>query len=207
MSIIVPFLGIISMENNLPTSSTRRSWKSLCNYLCLRESEFVEYWVKELIELLRLTTQNCSLLINKTFVHEIHSNLHHSGTCTLTITCLKEPELTLLNCELHILHIVIVVLKSILNLIELLIDFRHSLLHRRILCNTLSLRYSSTLSPTLRANFCNLLWCADTSHNVLALCVDEILTIEEILTISCITREANTSSRCIAHVTEYHSHY
>ena len=97
-------------------------------------------------------------------------------------------------------------LQLILESVELLVKLRHSLFHRRILSYALLLRDASTLSPALRTDLCNLLWCTDTSYYVLTLCIDKILTIEKVLTITCVTREANTSSRSLAHVTEYHRH-
>ena len=163
--------------------------------------------MQQFIKFLWLTTEDSSLLVDHTLVEEIHGYLHHSGTCTLTITCLEEPELTFLYGELHILHIMIVVLQLILQRIQLLVKFRHSLFHRRIFSNTLLLRDACTLSPALRTNLSNLLWRTDTSHYVLTLCIDEILTIEEILAITSIAREANTSSRSITHITEYHRHH
>ena len=44
-----------------------------------------------------------------------------------------------------------------------------------------------TLSPALRTDLCNLLRSTDTGYHVLTLCVDKILTIEEILTITSVT--------------------
>ena len=143
--------------------------------------------MQKLIELLRLTAEDSSLLIDHTLVEEVHSNLHHSGTCTLTVTCLEEPELAFLYGELHVLHIVIVMLQLILESVELLVKLRHSLFHRRILGSTLLFRDTGTLSPALRTNLCNLLRSTDTSYHVLTLCVDKILTIEEILTITSVT--------------------
>ena len=202
----MPLLSIVCMEYNLTAGSTWRCRETLCDDLSLRKSQLIEYWMQKLIKFLRLTAQDSSLLINHTLVKEIHGNLHHSCTCTLTITSLEEPEFAFLYGELHILHIVIVVLQLILESIELLVKLRHSLFHRRILSYALLLRDASTLSPALRTDLCNLLWCTDTSYNVLTLCIDKVLTIEEVLTITCITREANTSSRSFAHVTEYHRH-
>ena len=175
------------MEYNLTAGSTRRCRETLSDNLSLRESQLIEYWVQKLIELLRLTAEDSSLLINHTLVEEVHGNLHHSGTCTLTVTCLEEPELAFLYSELHVLHIVIVVLQFILESVELLVKLRHSLFHRRILGSTLLFRDTGTLSPALRTNLCNLLRSTDTSYHVLTLCVDKILTIEEILTITSVT--------------------
>ena len=85
--------------------------------------------MQQLVELLRLATHDGGLLIDHTLVEQVDSDLHHGSTCTLTVTCLEEPELALLNGELHILHIVIVVLQFVLDTIQLIVDLRHSLLH------------------------------------------------------------------------------
>ena len=85
--------------------------------------------MEQLVELLGLATQDGGLLVDQTLVHQVHGDLNHSGTCALTVTCLEEPELALLNGELHILHIVIVVLKLCLKSIELLVDSGHCLFH------------------------------------------------------------------------------
>ncbi len=194
LAILMPFLSIVCVEYDLTTSSTRRSRKTLCDDLSLRERQLIEYRVQQFIKFLWLTTEDSSLLVDHTLVKKIHSNLHHRSTCTLTVTSLEEPEFTFLYGELHILHIMIVVLQLILQRIQFLVKFRHSLFHRRIFSNTLLLRDTCTLSPALRTNLSNLLWRTDTSHYVLTLCIDEILTIEEILAITSIAREANTSS-------------
>ena len=117
------------MEDNLTTSCTRRSRKTLGDGLCLTESQLVEYGVQEFVELLRLATKNSSLLVNHAFMEEVHSNLDHSCTCALTVTSLQEPELAFLNGELHILHVVIVLLELVLQSIQLLVKLRHSLFH------------------------------------------------------------------------------
>ena len=189
LAILVPLLSIVSVEYDLTASSTWRSRETLSDDLSSRERQLIEYRMQKFIELLRLTAEDSSLLVDHTFV-----------------TCLEEPELAFLYGELHVLHIVIVVLQLILESVELLVKLRHSLFHRRILSYALLLRDASTLSPALRTDLCNLLWCADTSYHVLTLCIDKILTIEEVLTITCVTREANTSSRSFTHVTEYHRH-
>ena len=207
LAILVPLLSIVSVEYDLTASSTWRSRETLSDDLSSRERQLIEYRMQKFIELLRLTAEDSCFLVDHTFVKEVHSNLHHSGTCTLTVTCLEEPELAFLYGELHVLHIVIVVLQLILESVELLVKLRHSLFHRRILSYALLLRDASTLSPALRTDLCNLLWCTDTSYYVLTLCIDKILTIEKVLTITCVTREANTSSRSFTHVTEYHRHH
>ena len=51
-----------------------------------------------------------------------------------------------------------------------------------------------------------MLRCANTGHDVLTLCVDEVLTIEEVLTVSSVAAEAHASCGSLAHVTKHHSH-
>ena len=99
----------------------------MCQCVCMCESLLVEYRVQELVKLVRLATLDGCLLVNLTLMEQIHSDLDHCSTCALTVTCLKEPELALLNGELHVLHIVIVVLKLLLDLVQLLVDLRHLL--------------------------------------------------------------------------------
>ena len=57
------------------------------------------------------------------------------------------------------------------------------------------------------SDFCDLLRSTDTGYNIFTLCVDQIFAIKQTLTVTCVTREANTSSRSITHVTEYHGLY
>ena len=135
----MPLLSVVSMEYDLTASSTRRCRKTLCDNLCLRESELIEYGVQKFVELLRLTTKNSSLLVNHTLVEKVHGNLNHSSTSTLAVTCLEEPKLALLNGKLHVLHIAIVLLELVLKCVKFLIKLRHSLFHRRIVGSTLFL--------------------------------------------------------------------
>ena len=51
--------------------------------------------------------------------------------------------------ELHILHVLVVLLQLVLNVVQFSIESWHSLFHRRILGSTLFLRDACTLSPTL----------------------------------------------------------
>ena len=91
--------------------------------------------------------------------------------------------------------------------IQFFVDFRHSFFHRGIFGYAFFFRNTCTFCPTLRTDFCDLLRGTDTGHNIFTLCVDQIFAIKQILTVTCVTREANTGSRSITHVTEYHGLY
>ncbi|CCX56622.1 uncharacterized protein BN459_00317 [Bacteroides sp. CAG:1060] len=45
---------------------------------------------------------------------------------------------------------------------------------------------------------------ADTCHNVFTLGIDKPLAIELVVSVGRVTRECNTGSGCITHITEYH---
>ena len=86
--------------------------------------------------------------------------------------------------EFLILHIVVVILKSFANLNELSVCFREFLFH---------------LSDWHR--------CTNTGNYVLALCVDQELTHQLVLTCCRVTGKCNTCTGLIIQVTEYHRHY
>ena len=201
----MPFGSIIGKEYDLSRSGTRRSGKTTGQYLGLLQRCLVKYRVEQFVQLIGLTTHQCSLFVNHTLMEQVHGNLHHSGSGTLTVTGLEEPEFTLLYSELHILHITVVIFELRLQSIQFFIDFRHSLLHGRILAGTFFFAYTGQFSPTLRTDFCNLLRSTDTGNHVFALCINQILTVEKVFTGSSIAAEANTRSRALAHITEYHS--
>ena len=200
----VPCFSIVSVEDDLTASSTRRSWKTAGDFVCTSQCLLVEDWVEELIELIGFATLDDCLFVNHTFVKEVDSDLHHSGTSALTITSLQEPEFAFLYGELHVLHVAVVLFELVLERIEFSVDFGHSLFHRRIFSYAFFLADASAFSPALCADFGDLLWSANTSHHVFTLCVNEILTIEEVFTVTSVTAEANASSRSFAHVTEHH---
>ena len=140
--------------------------------------------MKKSIEVSGVDHKNSFLLGLVTFVNEVASDLQSSLSGSLTVTALEHEELAVLNGELHVLHIVIVVLEDIANLDEISISFGELLCH-------LSNRHRST-------NACN---------NVLALCVSEELTHELLLTCSRISCEGNACTGVVVQVTEYHGHY
>ena len=48
---------------------------------------------------------------------------------------------------------------------------------------------------------------ADTCHNVFALCIDQVLAVEQVLAIAGIAAEAYTRCAGVAHIAEYHGHH
>ena len=104
--------------------------------------------MKQLIKRLCLDTAYSFLRSNLSLIYKVTSDLDSSRSGSLTVTCLQEVQLAFLDGELHILHIMEVILKICSQIHELLVNFWHSLLQSR-----------------------DRLWCTNTSNNVLALCI------------------------------------
>ena len=60
-------------------------------YLFLRDNMKIHVPDCEIIKFLRFATEDSSLLVDEAFANEVHGNLHHSSTCTFTVTSLEEP--------------------------------------------------------------------------------------------------------------------
>ena len=173
--------SIVSREYDLACSSSRRSRKS-CSYRCsLLELICIEYRVKELVDLIRLDPHYSCLLVDQAFLDEIYGYLYSSSGSSLTVTGLEHEELAVLNCELHVLHVFVVVLECVGDLFELCIYLRERVCH---------------LGDRLRSS--------DTGYYVLALCVNKELTEELVLACGRAACECNACTGVIAGVTEYH---
>ena len=138
-------------------------------------------------------------------MQQIHGNLYHSSTGTFTVTSLKEPQFTFLYGKFHILHVAVMIFQFRLQSIQFLIDLRHSLFHWRIVGCSFFFRNTGTFSPTLWTDFSDLLRSTDTGHNVFTLCINQVFTVEQVFTVTGVTRETYTGSGSFTHITEYHS--
>ena len=130
--------------------------------------------MKKCIKVTRIDHCNCFFLCLMSFINKVTSDLKSCLSCSLTISTLKHVKLLVLNCELHILHIMVVILKSLTYLKEFCICFWEFLLH---------------LSDWH--------WCTNTGNYVFALCIDKELTHKLLLTCCRITSKCNTCTRFI----------
>ena len=200
----VPFFGIVGVEYDLATSGTGRSGQTAGDFFGTGQSTLIEYGVEKFVELVGFATLDGGFLVDEAFVEEIHGDLHHGRTRTLTVARLEEPEFAFLHRELHVLHVAIVLFELVLEAVELLIDFRHGLFHRGEFGGALFFADAGAFSPALRSDFCDLLRRADTGYHVFTLCIDEVLAVEQVFAATGVTAEAYTRCRGFAHVTEYH---
>ena len=140
--------------------------------------------VQELVELLGLDAAHGLLLVDEALVDEVGGDLQRGGGGALAVAGLQHVELVVLNSELHILHIPVMLLENIRNRLKLSIYLRKCLLH---------------LSNWLR--------CSDTCNNILALCIDEELTEDLVLSVHRASCKCDSCTRSLAGVAEYHRLY
>ena len=176
-----PSLCVLSREDNLTASRTRRCAEALAERLCLLERLLVELRVKQGVKVSRIDHCDRFLLASHALIDKIASNLERCLCGSLTVSGLQHVELAVLDGELHILHVSVVVLEGLADLVELLECLRELLLH---------------LVDVHRG--------AHARNDVLTLCVGQELTEEALLARRRISRERNASAAVIAHVTECH---
>ncbi len=181
---VVPKLSVLSREYNLTASSAGRCAQALAGRSCSLQSLRVELRVQERVEVSRVDHSNSLLLVNHSLVNEVARNLQRSLSCSLTVSCLEHIELAALDCELHILHISVVILECFANLFEL--------------CKSLG-ELVSHLSNRHRS--------AHAGNNILALCIYKELTHKSRLAGCGVTRERNACTAVVTHITERHHLY
>ncbi len=92
----------------------------------------------------------------------------------------------------------------VLYLVQLGVNRRHHLLERGVFRSAVLLRYVLSLRPAARTLDRDLLRSADTRNHILALSVNEVLAIEDVLTRGGVARECHARGRVLAHVAEHH---
>ena len=140
--------------------------------------------MKQCIKVTRIDHSYSFFLCSHALVNKVACDLQSSLSCSLTVTCLKHVQFTVLYSKLHILHISVVCLQSMAYFVELFECFREFLFHLG-----------------------NVHRCTNAGNNVLALCVCKELTEQSFCSCSRVTCECNTCSTVISHVTECHHLY
>ena len=181
---LMPCLCILSRENNLSACSSGRCIESVRKRLdsVSLDLSLVENRSKELVELACGNSGNSGLLVDEAFLDHFDLGPEPAEDRSLSVSGLQHVELSFLDCELHILHVVIMLLESLSDLAELIVDIGVDL-----------------------AECFDGLRCSDTGNNVLALSVHEILAVEVVVSCGGVTCECNTCTGCLTHVTEDHA--
>jgi hypothetical protein len=136
---------------------------------------------QQLLEHGRIDAGDGALLADQALAEHLHRGAHHGAGVHLAVARLQAVEATLLDGELEVLHLVVVRLQPVVQLHQLAVDLRHLLLH---------------LGDRLRR--------ADAGDDVLALGVDQVLAVDEVLAGARVAREADAGAGIVAHVAEHH---
>ena len=137
--------------------------------------------MEELVDVGRSDAHERLLLGDLPLVHHVDRDPHRGRRGPLPGSRLEEVELPFLDGELDVLHVAIVFLQDLADLEELLVDLRHLLLQR---------------GDRLRG--------ADPGDDVLPLGVQQVLTVELVLTGRRVAGERDPGAGVLAHVSEHH---
>lgn len=80
------------------------------------------------VELLGIDAAHSLLLVDHTLVHQIHGHLQGGGGGALAVAGLQHIELAILDGELHVLHVLVVLLQAVGDGGELLVHRGHLLM-------------------------------------------------------------------------------
>ena len=127
--------------------------------------------MQKLVERSRIDADDCLMARNQTFVCELDRDPERRLGGALAGAGLQHPQLAPLDCELKILHVAIVPFEHSVDTLEPPERRRHRFFHRRLVGVHLHARL---LADLLRG--------ADAGDHVLALGVDQELTVEPFLT-------------------------
>ena len=176
--------GVLSREDDGTCSGAGGCSDTLADdvvLVCFLERLGIELRVQEHVEGLRVNLHERFLLGDHALVDEVACDLDRSGSRALAVTGLEHIELALFDGELHILHVMVVVLKNLADFLELLVDIGEDLCH-------LGNRHRRT----------------DARDDVLALCVGEELAHQALFARCGVTRERDARAAVVAHVAERH---
>ena len=167
-----PFFRLISEENDLARSGTRRGRQTAGDRLRLADGGTIEHRMQQFIETIGINTQQCGFFIDKALLHHLDRRAHECSASALSGTGLQHPEFAFLDGEFNILHILIVVFQCRLGLNEMLVNLWHQFLERRIFSTALFFTDLRQLRPAARTFQGDLLRRADAGYDVFTLRID-----------------------------------
>ena len=112
LAVFMPGLRVLSGEHDLAAGSAGGGSQALADDLGLLHGLGIELRVQQSVELLRLHAQHSLFLVDHALVHEVDGDLQSSGGGALAVTGLQHVELAVLDGELHVLHVLVVLLEG-----------------------------------------------------------------------------------------------
>ena len=173
--------GVVAREHDLAHGGTGAGIKTAGESLVLFGS--VELWVQELVELRGIDAAHSLIAGDQTLLDHLDGDAQGGGGSSLAHAGLEHPELALLDGELNVAHVAIVILERQEDALELL-------------ARGLKARGSLEVGDGLGV--------ADTGDDVLALGINQKVTVELLGAVGRIAREGNAGRRCLALVAKGH---
>ena len=124
LAVFYPRFRLVSSKHDLTAACSRRCVKSGSDFSSLLHRILIKLRKKNLVQLLWLYSQKSFLFCDEFFAHHVNSHLYSGSTCSLPVSALEHIKFSLLNGEFHILHIVIVLFKTLTNLAKFFVDCR-----------------------------------------------------------------------------------
>ena len=174
--------GVIAREHDLTHGGTGAGVKAVCKRLVLLRG--VELRVQELVELSGVDAAHGLLTGDEAFLDHLDSDAQSGGGGTLAHAGLEHPELALLDGKLDVAHVTVVILKRQEDTLKLL---------------TCGLEARGGLEVG------DGLGIADAGHDVLALGVNQKVTVELLGAVGRVARKGDTGRRGLALIAKCHS--
>ena len=127
----LPRLGVGGGKDDLSAGGARRGGETAADRLSFFKSDNVELGMKKSVEISGVDHENGLFLGAHSLVDEIARDLERGLGSALAVARLEHEELLVLDRKLHILHIAVVGLELLADILELLEDVGHNLLHLR----------------------------------------------------------------------------
>ena len=153
----------------------------------------VQGGMQQLIELRRIDPADSFLLGDQTLGRHIDGDPEGRFGGSFAAARLQHPEFTLLDGELHVLHVFVMIFQLGADIAQFLEQARHVFFHRRQAGVVVFLfRHGQGLG------------CADARHHIFALGVDQIFAVKGVIAGGRVAGEADTGGGTVAHIAKHH---
>ena len=139
--------------------------------------------MQNLVELRRGNPHYSCLFVNHLLLNHVHRHLKGSKTGTLSDPALEHPKMSFLDGELDVLHVAEMLLKLQTDSVQLLVDFRHG-----------SLKGLEILVLFGLGGLIERVRCTYSGDHILALGVDEPLSVEFVVSVGRVAGEGYSGS-------------
>ena len=137
--------------------------------------------MQQFIQLIGFNPHHGCLVVDLAFTQQVNRDFQHRSTGTFAVAGLQQPQFSILNGELDILHILVVAFQFFLDFHQLGIGFWHRLFEGGEFGRAIFFGYVLQFGPTSRSDFGNLLRGTNTGNHIFALGVDQVFSDKHVL--------------------------